>query len=84
MTAAKQAPALTPAPQALITLAVESGSGLDPDRLQQILAGAMAIGMPWGLVLTTVAQVIARGEDTRDVANAVRSWRQTHPNGART
>jgi len=41
-------------------------------------------GMPWGLVVTTVAQVIARGEDTRDIDNAVRSWRQTHPQGART
>jgi hypothetical protein len=75
--------ALTPAPQALIALAVESGSGLDPERLQQILAGAMTIGMPWGLVVTTVAQAIARGEDTRDIDTAVRSWRQTHPQGAR-
>lgn len=70
-------PAAQPAMEALLDFAAHTRPDINRADLQGALLHAYEAGCPWGWTLVTTAQVLARGEDTYDLRNAIDAWRRT-------
>lgn len=60
-----------PATAELVALAAATRPDLDPDVIQQVITGATTAGQPWTVVLVQTVRMLARGEDVRDLRNAL-------------
>ncbi|OLT24359.1 hypothetical protein BJF79_13530 [Actinomadura sp. CNU-125] len=65
------APAAQPAMAALITFATATRPDIDPNELQGALADCHSAGWTWPQTLVATARMLARGEQVRDLRNAV-------------